>query len=171
MKDKVYKYYTELPDWAKGAVILGGGVVIFLLGRQVYRAVFPSSEQKRKQQLDKDIKKDIEEYQRQGLKQSFPDSQMILFANTIHNGMKYCAGDDYGTVEATLKKMQNNLDVALLAKAFGTRSDYCFGLPTGEFDLFTYVQKELGNDYAGLTNYRVVRINNDWRNKGIKYQL
>ena len=44
-----------------------------------------------------------------------------------------------------MKKMINDLDVAKLIKAFGKRPDYCFGIPTGEFDLITYVQKELGS--------------------------
>jgi hypothetical protein len=38
-------------------------------------------------------------------------------------------------------------------------------------DLFTYIQKELGNEYGGLTNYRVKRINEDWSKKGISYQI
>ena len=69
------------------------------------------------------------------------------------------------------EKMKNNLDVAKLIKTFGTKKDFCFGINTGEFDLFTYVQKELGNDFGGITNYRIKRINEDWRKKGITYQL
>jgi hypothetical protein len=106
------------------------------------------------------------------VKASFPESAYSTFANTIYNGMRYCAGDDYGTVETTLKKMKNDLDVAKLIKAFGKRQDYCFGIPaSGELDLFTYVQKELGNDWGGLTNYRVKNINADWKKKGIKYEI
>jgi hypothetical protein len=172
MKDsKVYQYYTELPQWAKGAVVVGAGLVLFLVGKRVYKAVFPSDEERRNKQLEQDINDDIRQNQQNGIKPSFSDSQYVLFANTIHNGMRYCVGDDYGTVEVTMKKMLNDMDVAKLVKAFGKRKDYCFGLPTGEFDLFTYVQKELGNDYAGLSNYRVKNINADWSKKGIKYQL
>ena len=172
MKDsKVYKYYSELPQWAKGAVVLGVGVVLFMVGKKLVKVVFPSEEDRRQKQLESDINNDINRYTNQGIKPTYNDSQYSLFANTIHNGMRYCVGDDYGTVEVTMKKMINDLDVAKLIKAFGKRPDYCFGIPTGEFDLITYVQKELGNDYGGITNYRVRNINEDWARKGIKYKL
>jgi len=167
---QIYQYYTELPQWAKGAVVVGGAAVIFLIGKKIYKYVFPSAEEKRQQQLTQNIESEIAKYEKIH-KPSFPDSQYVLLSNTIHNSMKYCAGDDYGTVEATMKRMKNDLDVAKLIKAFGVRNDFCFGIPTGEFDLFTYVRKELGNDYGGLTDYRVVRINDDWSKKGITYKI
>jgi len=172
MKDsKAYQYYTELPQWAKGTVVVGAGLVLFLVGRKIYKSAFPNEEEKKRKELSQNIENDISKLTKEGVKPTFIDSQYVLFANTIHNGMRYCVGDDYGTVESTLKKMANDMDVAKLIKAFGTRNDYCFGLKTGEFDLFTYVQKELGNDFGGVTNYRVQRINDDWKKKGIKYQF
>ena len=38
-------------------------------------------------------------------------------------------------------------------------------------DLLTYVKKELGNEYFGLTSYRVSNINKDWAAKKIKYTI
>lgn len=172
MESKVYGYYKELPPWAKGVVVVGGGLVAFLVLRRVYKAVFPSAEDRKSRQLLQDVNNEINVLNNQGVKASFPESAYSTFANTIYNGMRYCAGDDYGTVETTLKKMKNDLDVAKLIKAFGKRQDYCFGIPaSGELDLFTYVQKELGNDWGGLTNYRVKNINADWKKKGIKYEI
>ena len=73
--------------------------------------------------------------------QSFPDSQYGLFANQVYDGIAYCVGDDYDSVEDTLKRMNNNLDVALLIKAYGFRQRYCFGIPAeGIMDLFTSSQ-------------------------------
>lgn len=172
MATKVYQYYSELPPWAKGVVVVGGGLVAFLVLRRVYKAVFPSAEDRKNRELAQNVNNEINVLTNQGVKPTYADSQYNTFANTIYNGMRYCAGDDYSTVESTLKRMMNDLDVAKLVKAFGKRQDYCFGIPTsGELDLFTYVQKELGNDYGGLTNYRVKRINEDWKKKGIKYQI
>jgi hypothetical protein len=171
MKDnRLYQYYTELPTWAKGVVAVGGAVALFFVGKKIYQFVFPTEAQKRARQLGREIDGEIQKLE-ETQKPSFSDSQYTLFANTIYNSMRYCAGDDYGTVEATMKKMKNNLDVAKLIKTFGTKKDFCFGINTGEFDLFTYVQKELGNDFGGITNYRIKRINEDWRKKGITYQL
>jgi hypothetical protein len=134
--------------------------------------VFPTEAQRKNRELEKNIDSEISKMQSNGKKASFSDSNYNTFANTIYNSMRFAVGDDYGTVESTLKRMKNDLDVAKLIKAFGLKQDYFFGLPTGDkMDLFTYIQKELGNEYGGLTNYRVKRINEDWSKKGISYQI
>lgn len=172
MANQVYKFYKDLPPWAKGVVVVGGGLVVFLVGKKLFKAVFPSESEKRNKQLFQDVNNEISKYQSSGQRPSFSDSQYETFANTIYNSMRYAAGDDYATVELKLKQMKNNLDVAKLIKAFGKRQNYFFGIPTGDqMDLFTFVQAELGNDYGGLTNYRVVRVNEDWKKKGITYQI
>jgi hypothetical protein len=169
---KVYQYYKDLPPWAKGVVVVGGVVVVYLVGSRVYRAVFPTEAQRKNRELEKNIDNEISKLQGNGKKASFSDSNYNTFANTIYNSMRYAVGDDYGTVELTLKRMKNDLDVAKLIKAFGVKQDYFFGIPAGDkMDLFTYIQKELGNEYGGLTNYRVKRINEDWSKKGISYQI
>ena len=169
---KVYQYYKDLPPWAKGVVVVGGALVVYLVGSRVYRAVFPTETQRKNRELEKNIDSEISKLQGNGKKASFSDSNYNTFANTIYNSMRYAVGDDYGTVEVTLKKMQNDLDVAKLIKAFDVKQDYFFGIPAGDkMDLFTYIQKELGNEYGGLTNYRVKRINEDWKKKGISYQI
>ena len=169
---KVYQYYKDLPPWAKGVVVVGGAVVVYLVGSRVYRAVFPTDAQRKNRELEKNIDSEISKMQGNGKKASFSDSNYNTFANTIYNSMRFAIGDDYGTVESTLKRMKNDLDVAKLIKAFGLKQDFFFGLPAGDkMDLFTVVQKELGNEYGGLTNYRVKRINEDWSKKGILYQI
>ena len=165
---KVYQYYKDLPPWAKGVVVVGGAVVVYLVGSRVYRAVFPTDAQRKNRELEKNIDSEISKMQGNGKKASFSDSNYNTFANTIYNSMRFAIGDDYGT----LKRMKNDLDVAKLIKAFGLKQDFFFGLPAGDkMDLFTFVQKELGNEYGGLTNYRVKRINEDWSKKGILYQI
>jgi hypothetical protein len=169
---KAYQYYKDLPPWAKGVVVVGGAVVVYLVGSRVYRAVFPTEAQRKNRELEKNIDSEISKLQGNGKKASFSDSNYNTFANTIYNSMRFAVGDDYGTVELTLKRMKNDLDVAKLIKAFGVKQDYFFGIPAGDkMDLFTFIQKELGNEYGGLTNYRVKRINEDWSKKGISYQI
>lgn len=169
---KVYQYYKDLPPWAKGVVVVGGALVVYMVGSRIYRNLFPTDAQRKNQELAKNVDSEISNLQRNGQKQSFTDSNYTTFANTIYNSMRYAVGDDYGTVEDTMKKMRNDLDVAKLIKAFGQRQDYFFGIPAGSpMDLFTYIRKELGNEFAGLTSYRVTRINNDWKKKGISYQI
>jgi hypothetical protein len=171
MQNKVYTYYKELPSWAKGVVVVGAGVVVAFLGYKLYKVVFPSASEKKGRELITSTDKEIRDAINRGLKATYPDSNYIGFASTIYEGMRYCVGDDYGTVETTLKKMQNDIDVAKLIKAFGMKQDYCFGIPeSAPKDLFQFVQSELGNELM-LTNYRIKNINADWKKKGITYQL
>jgi hypothetical protein len=171
MKVEAYKYYKELPPWAKGVVVVGGAVALFFVGKKLYSVVFPSDDEKRNSALARNIETEIERLQR-SQKATFPESTYNTMANTIYNSMKFAVGDDYGAVQDTLKKMKNDLDVAKLIKAFGSRQDYAFGIPVGgKMDLFTYVKKELGNEWGGLTAYRVTDINKDWAAKKISYTI
>jgi hypothetical protein len=171
MKVEAYKYYKELPPWAKGVVVVGGAVALFFVGKKLYSIVFPSAEAKRNAELTRNIDTEIARLQKTQ-KATFPDSSYNTLANTIYNSMRFAVGDDYGAVQDSLKKMKNDLDVAKLIKAFGTRQDYAFGIPVGDkMDLLTYVKKELGNEYFGLTSYRVTNINKDWAAKKISYTI
>lgn len=172
MANKVYDYYKDLPSWAKGIVVVGGVGFTLLIGYQIYKRVFKSAEAKKSADEVKHLNDDIKRSLDKGLKPSFPQSNYDVFANTIYSSLRQISyADDYGSVEATLKRMKNNLDVELLMKSFGIRRDYIIGIPQKEMDLFTYIRKELGNEWGGLTDYRVVRINKDWASKGITYQI
>ncbi len=164
-------FWNGLPSWSKGVIaIVGVGGTIFL-SYKLYKAIQQTSEEKKDKELTSEIDGEIKKFIAKGLKQSFNSSQYLQFAQTIHQSIKVCAGDDYGTAEDVLKKMKNDLDVALLIKAFGKRQDYCFGVPLAEMALFAYLNKELGNEWAGITSYRIDSINKDWKKKGITYQI
>lgn len=52
MEKGFYKYYTELPPWAKGVVIVGAGLVVYMVGSKLYRKIIPT-------QTTKDAKNEL----------------------------------------------------------------------------------------------------------------
>jgi hypothetical protein len=171
-KTKVYDYYKDLPAWAKGVVIVGGVAIVTVVGIKIGRVIFPSKVKKSEQKQEKDLEKDIKDEIKKGVKQTFPEGNYISFANSVYDSVRYCVGDDYSNVVNICKKMMNNLDVAKLMLAYGKRQRYCFGLPVGDkLDLFATIKAELGQEWGGITDYRVTQINKDWESKGITYRI
>jgi hypothetical protein len=171
-KTKIYDYYKDLPAWAKGLVIVGGVAIVGLVGLKIGKAIFPSDKRKKERKQEEDLKDEIKDEENRGIKATFPESNYLGFANTIYDSIRYCVGDDYSNVVNTCKKMQNNVDVAKLIMAYGSRQRYCFGVPVGnKLDLFATIQAELGQEWGGITSYRVDQINKDWEQKGIKYKI
>lgn len=170
MKGKVYQYYTELPQWAKGVVVVGLTGIVVLAGLKIYRKLSPSKEEQDAKKFLEDVNDDVTKFRRLGEVQTFPEASYMQFANTIYEGMRYAVGDDYGAVVDTCKKMMNSLDVALLIKAFGIRQNYIFAIPAGTpMDMLTFIKTELGNEFWYIN--RIGQINTDWNSKGIKYRV
>lgn len=169
--NNIYKYYKDLPGWAKGVTAVAVVTAAGFIGFKLYKVAFPSASQRKSQEFIKAINSDIDKFIYQGIKPSYPATQYKAYANTVYDGMRYAIGDDYSSVEEIMKKMQNNLDVALLIDSFGIKQNMAFGIPTGDpVDMITMIKTELGNEYF-LTDYRVQSINRDWQSKGITYKI
>lgn len=166
MRNLTSKFKTASP--VIQYTIAGAGLFI---AYKIYKILFKNEQEQTNQQIIQQAEKEKKELEKK-YKLTFPVSQYPIFANLIYESTKYGIGDNYGAVVTTLKKLKNDLDVATLIKAYGSRQNYIFGIPAGEKrDLFTNIKAELGNEYGGLTSYRIDQINNDWQKKGIKYRV
>lgn len=162
--DKIYKYYTELPPWAKGVVVVGGIGIAYILGSKIYAALKP------KPQEIKNVENDITRLEPQ-MKPTYGDATYDQYANTIYNAQRTSASNDSGTIMDVALLMKNDLDVAKLIKAYGTRQDYAFGFPTDSFTLLSAMRKGIESDLFGAFSYRIGKINADWEAKGITYKI
>jgi len=149
-------------------LLIGSGI---FAGFKVLGTIFKSDSEKASALILTEAEKENKALEKK-YKLSYNPSQYPAFANIIYESTKYGIGDNYGAVVDTLKKLKNDLDVNQLIKVYGTKQNYIFGIPQGApRDLFTNLRAELGNEYGGLTSYRISQINNDWSKKGIKYKL
>ena len=149
-------------------LLIGAGI---FAGFKVLGTIFKSDSEKASALILTEAEKEKQALQKK-YKLSYNPSQYPAFANIIYESTKYGIGDNYGAVVDTLKKLKNDLDVNQLIKVYGTKQNYIFGIPQGApRDLFTNVRAELGNEYGGLTSYKLDAINKDWTKKGIKYKL
>ena len=74
MENKVYQYYKDLPPWAKGVVVVGGALVVYLVGSRLYRSVFPTETERKNRALEKNVDNEIVKLQNDGKKATFSDS-------------------------------------------------------------------------------------------------
>jgi len=174
-----YQYYKELPAWAKGVVIVGGVGLVFVVGRPIYKKLFPSPEEKANTNVLKDSTKSIKDLKSKGMVSSIPETQYSILANQLYNLAGYnIIGNQYGQAETILKNLKNDLEVALLINAYGVRKTHDALFPFGEDqDLFSMVKSKIGNDMLNTSaithgsNWRLKEINSDWAKKGITYKL
>lgn len=131
MKEKLSRFYSSLPPWAKGLVfvfIAGVSITLFILARKAYIKA------KNKANLNKLFKNDYNDAVAQGEKPSYPELTYVNLADTIEGATKGLVagiGTDEEAIYDVFKKMNNNLDVILLEKAFGEReaADCIWGCP------------------------------------------
>lgn len=162
--DKLYNYYKDLPPWAKGVVVVGGLGMIYIVGSKIYTALKP------KPQEIVNVENDINRLEVK-MQPSYGDASYDQYANTIYNAQRTSMGNDSGAILDVALLMKNDLDIAKLVKAYGTRQDYAFGFPTEKYGLFGAMRKGIEADLFGAFAYRIGKVNSDWASKGITYQI
>jgi hypothetical protein len=149
-------------------LLIGAGV---FAGYKILSSIFKSDSEKASELILSEAEKEKKELEKK-FKLSFSPTQYAQFANSIYESTKYGIGDNYAAVVDIMKNLKNDLDVNKLITVYGSKQNYIFGIPQGApRDLFTNIRAELGNEYLGLTSYKLNKINEDWAKKGIKYKL
>lgn len=170
-KITLYQKFKKLPVISQNIIILSLVVGTGLIVYKIYDSTHKTTEEKKDKELISAVDKEVNDWKKQGQKPTYQPTDYLQYAESIHDAIKVCAGDDYSNAENILKKMKNNLDVVMLIKAYGVRTLYCFGIPTSDKGLFSAIRSELGAEWGGITSYRIDRINSDWKKKGITYQI
>ena len=145
-----YNFYKDLPSWAKGVVVVGVGVVGYIVISKVYKGIKKAADKSKESKTTKDITQELRDLQSQGIRKSFTDSQYKAWADIIQQQFDGCdfkqnvfdmsdplfgwAGTFSGSgklVAGIFNQLKNNTDFAALVSAYGVRTyDQC-GLWTG----------------------------------------
>lgn len=163
----VYKYYKELPPWAKGAVIVGGITVTFLTGRATWRKVKSMLEKGKLMKEGKEAGQELINLQKQGINPTISDAQVEGFANTLQTAFSGC-GTDEAAVINVVRQLKNEADVMKLIAKYGLRKhDAC----NWEFD---FSDKEMTLSAAisdELDVFEKAAVNVQLEKNGIKYRF
>lgn len=162
--DNIYKYYTELPQWAKGVVVVGTLGVAYIIGSKIYAGLQPKP--KEIVNVENDIDKLVTK-----MKPTYGDAAYDEYANTIYQAQRTSMSNDSGAIQDIAYLMQNDLDVAKLIQAYGVRQDYAFAIPTDKYSLLGAMRKGIEEDLFGAFSYRIGKINSNWEGKGITYRI
>jgi len=161
------KFWNTLSPIARTLIIIAIIVLVFMIIYYIRKGL-------KKSQLNQDFNKDYQTLtEASNQKPTYLSSNYSEFADKIYeagcSGL-FCYGTDEQAMYDVFEKMQNDLDVLLLIKAFGLREprgSICIPIPgTGSCDypIGQWLQTELSAD-------EFKEINNILTRKGIKFQF
>jgi hypothetical protein len=154
-KGFVKEITSGLPAWSKGLIAVG---IIGAIGYGIYRLT------KKGSLLNpSDAKKDIKKLEEAGQVGTYLDALYIGFADAIY-AARQCNnlfGTDEDAMYNVFRKMNNDIDVAKLIKAFGEKR-LCFSLSSAT--LGGFLSDDLDEDEIAI-------INDILKKKKITYQF
>lgn len=148
MEKGVYKYYQELPSWAKGAVAIAIIGAVGIIGYTIYKKVRNIQDKIQSNETADSAEDEYLRLKKQGQKLSFPQPNYFSAANSVKTALDGCetyVGEE-DAVFAVLNVVKKPIDWYYLVNVFGSRKiDDCgFGGDT-VYALPELLSSQLGN--------------------------
>ena len=150
--DKLYNYYTELPSWAKGVVVVGGLGMIYIIGSKIYAALKP------KPQDVVNVQNDIVKLATK-MQPSYGDASYDQYANTIYNAQR--TSMDLPIAQQIIKAVQSTTadQVVLMPSVGGSLPLFVFERELKAKTITVPVANHDNNQHAENEN---IRLKNLW---------
>lgn len=167
MANEVYKFYKDLPSWAKGVVVVGGIAIVYFTSKSILRRLKAEKDKKDSKELVKDVELEKRKLINSGMRASYTATQYKTWANSIQQAFDGCdasaeftwgANSPLGTVSVwsgsgykvanIFNQLKNNLDFLELLSAWGIRTYDACGYFTGDVedvDLIRAITDELSS--------------------------
>lgn len=131
-----YKYFKDLPPWAKGVVVVGGGVALYFASKGIIDRIKANAQNKNYRQSVDNARKDLDALLKSGMKLSYSQSVYDGYVSTLLAAFNGWGTSTYHTF-GVFAKMKNNADVLKLIATYGIQtikggwmqSDYTSDLP------------------------------------------
>ena len=180
--NKVFQTYEGLPPWARGLVVVGGLVLVYVVGNTVYKKLFPSQDLIDAQNRVKQASDDAKKLENNGVSATFADTQYNNFADAIAAAFSGCdssspwipATTNYigysnsgTTVYNIIHQFNNDLDFLNLQTAFGTKTIVKSWVCGGD-----YTNVDLAGAVTNqLNSVEIKGINDELTKRGITYRF
>lgn len=116
-----YKFYVGLPGWAKGTIVVGTGLVAFLVGYSVWKKIgAAAAAPPANLQEPKDAASTLGTLAGQGINPTATDAQFQGWCNDLQTAFGGCL-TTYDTINTVMSNMNNDADIYKLIAIFGTR--------------------------------------------------
>ena len=161
--DKIVKTFQGLPQWAKGAVAVGGVLVIGFITYKLFKYLTTDKQMRlEEQQLEQDL---------DDTKLSYPKTQYNTWANKLETAM-FSVGTYEEDIYAIFRMLKNNNDYLQLLKSFGRRK-YSGGVLPGIETTLDFSKGWTLNQWLTeeLSTSELRKVNDILRSKGIKYRV
>jgi hypothetical protein len=169
-----YQYYKDLPSWAKGVVVVGGGLVVYLGVTSIIRKINKSKETAKSMQEVDSANSELQAEIRSGKKPTINKTTAEAISNGIISASNDC-GTDEKLIFSQFDKVNNQADILLLVQVFGLRKKIrcVFSDDPRESFMSAYTPpmslSAMLNSELDTTQLQT--LNNKLATKGIKYKF
>jgi hypothetical protein len=176
MAEKTYRYYKDLPTWAKGAVIVGGVAITGYLLIKIYNSIKANADKRDSLEFSKNAQSELNSLKMRGIKPSYSATQYQGFASKLVIALDGC-GSDEEAVFGVFENMNNKADVLNLISAFGVRYyQPCAATSPIAYGRWVIDSKTYGGNLSSwlsydLTQSELKKINAILTTKGIDYKF
>jgi hypothetical protein len=172
--NKALKVYEDLPNWARGVVVVGGLVVLYIVGNTIYKKIQGLSNNVDTQNKLNQVNNDLNDKINQGQQPTFNSTQYNNFADSIAAAFSGCDfsspiipistkipviggySNSGAVVYNIISQFNNDVDFLALQKAFGNRTISKSWVCGGDYtnvDLEAAVTNQLNNsEIAGIND-------------------
>jgi hypothetical protein len=176
MQNKVYQYYKDLPQWAKGVAAVGSLAIVAAIGYSINKRIKFQKELAEANRQAKLAQDEIIILQGQGINPTYSDSQFEGFAQSLQIAMNSC-GTDEEVIYNIFKMMKNGVDVRKLITAFGIRYyTPCAADQPISYARYLWDDKSFGGALSSwltydLTSSEVNKVNEILRTNNVNYSF